>query len=320
MRWSHYDTHGRPNTIAYPSGITASYGYNAHGYLATVDDTATATEGVLETYDTMDAYGNVTQVTYGNGVKTQRAFAANNGRPTNINSTRSKGDNTTVQQKNEYQWQSNGQLQSRISHVGSMNARKEDFVYDHLNRLKSATTYLNGGTNASRTLETTYYKLGNIKTKTSSVTADVDVTSYDYGSGTAAPGHHAVTSASIGGNAHTFSYDTEGNMTQYDCTPATCEDKYIGWNDRNLPTTVTLGDSLTDTTPTAKDEFAYGPDGQRYYKKSTWDDAGTLRTEHTFYVGRFEEVLPGDQPDYSSIKKTRVTAPCCMCTLLPQMA
>jgi len=66
-----------------------------------------------------------------------------------------------------YQWQSNGQLQSRISHVGSMNARKEDFVYDHLNRLESATTYLNGSTNASRTLETTYFKLGNIKTKTS---------------------------------------------------------------------------------------------------------------------------------------------------------
>ena len=302
-----YDIHGRPKTIAYPSGITASYGYNAHGYLATVDDTATATTGVLETYDTMDAYGNVTKVTYGNGVVTQRAFAANSGRPTDIDSTRGKGDNTTVQQKNEYQWQSNGQLQSRISHVGSMNARKEDFVYDHLNRLKSATTYLNGGTNASRTLETTYDKLGNIDTKTSSVTADVNVTDYGYGSGTTAPGHHAVTSASIGGNAHTFSYDTEGNMTRYDCTPATCEDKYIGWNKRNLPTTVTLGDSLTDTTPTAKDEFAYGPNGQRYYKKSTWDDAGTLRTEHTFYVGRFEEVLYGDPPDYSSIQKTRVT-------------
>ncbi len=211
----------------------------------------------------MDAYGNVTQVTYGNGVVTQRAFAANSGRPTTINSTRSKGDNTTVQQKNEYLWQSNGQLQSRLSGaaVGSMNARKEDFVYDHLNRLESAKTYLNGGTSASRTLATTYDKLGNIKNKTSSVTADVNVTGYGYGSGTAAPGHHAITSVSIGGNALTFSYDAEGNMTQYDCTPATCEDKYIGWNARNLPTTVTLGDSLTDTTPTAKDEFAYGPNG-----------------------------------------------------------
>ena len=82
-----YDTHGRPNTIAYPSGITASYGYNDHGYLVTVDDTVTATEGVLETYTSMDAYGNVTGVTYGNGVKTQRSFAANSGRPTMINSS-----------------------------------------------------------------------------------------------------------------------------------------------------------------------------------------------------------------------------------------
>ena len=300
--YTYYDNDGRLKTIAYPSGITASYGYNAHGYLATVDDTATT--GVLETYNALDAYGNVTKVTYGNSVVTQRAFAANSGRPTDIDSTH---NSTTVLQKNEYLWQSNGQLQSRISHVGSMNARKEDFVYDQLNRLESATTYLNGGTNASRTLETNYDKLGNLKNKTSSVTADVEVTGYDYGSGMGTPNHHKVNGASIGGNAHTFSYDTEGNMTRYDCTPATCEDKYIGWNDRNLPTTVTLGDSLTDTTPTAKDEFAYGPNGQRYYKKSTWDDAGTLRTEHTFYVGRFEEVLYGDPPNYSSIQKTRVT-------------
>ena len=199
------------------------------------------------------------------------------------------------------------QLSAKDS-AGYRNTVSFDFTaLGELRQQIDANTYLNGSTNASRTLATTYDKLGNIDTKTSTVTADVDVTSYDYGSGTAAPGHHAVTSASIGGNAHTFSYDAEGNMTRYDCTPATCEDKYIGWNARNLPTTVTLGDSLTDTTPTAKDEFAYGPNGQRYYKKSTWDDAGTLRTEHTYYVGRFEEVLPGDQPDYSSIQKTRVT-------------
>ena len=116
---------------------------------------------------------------------------------------------------------------------------------------------MNGGTNASRTLETTYYKLGNIKTKTSSVTADVGVTDYGYGSGTAAPGHHAVTRASIGGNAHTFSYDADGNMTQYDCTSATCEDKYIGWNKRNLPTTVTQGDSAHWRNTSRH------PDGQR---------------------------------------------------------
>ena len=199
------------------------------------------------------------------------------------------------------------QLSAKDS-AGYRNTVSFDFTaLGELRQQIDANTYLNGSTNASRTLATTYDKLGNIDTKTSSVTADVNVTDYGYGSGTAAPGHHAVTSASIGGNAHTFSFDADGNMTQYDCTPATCEDKYIGWNKRNLPTTVTLGDSLADTTPTAKDEFAYGPNGQRYYKKSTWDDAGALRTEHTFYVGRFEEVLPGDQPDYSSIQKTRVT-------------
>ena len=214
-------------------------------------------------------------------------------------------------QKNEYNWQSNGQLQSRISHVGSENTRREDFDYDHLNRLTEANTFLNSETSASRTLTTSYDKLGNIKKKTSSVTADVKVTGYGYGSGNNTPDHHKVNSASIGGAAHTFAYDADGNMEEYDCTAADCEDKYIGWNKRNLPTMVSLGGSPPGVTPvvdpTVKDEFAYGPNGQRYYKKSTWDDASETRTEHTFYVGRFEEVLSGDQPAYSSIQKTRVT-------------
>ena len=64
--YTYYDNDGRLKTITYPSGITASYGYNAHGYLATVDDTATT--GVLEMYDTMDAYGNVTQVNYSTAI------------------------------------------------------------------------------------------------------------------------------------------------------------------------------------------------------------------------------------------------------------
>lgn len=74
-----------------------------------------------------------------------------------------------------------------------------------------------------------------------------------------------------------------------------------------MPTTVVIGSSLTDPTPTAKDEFAYGPDGQRYYKKTSWDDSGTQRVEYTFYVGGFEELITdSSNPSYKAIKKTRV--------------
>ncbi len=75
------------------------------------------------------------------------------------------------------------------------------------------------------------------------------------------------TAATIGGETHTFDYDADGNITEYDCTSSTCvDDKYIDWNGRNLPARITVGDSKTDPEPTARDEFAYGPDGARYHR------------------------------------------------------
>ena len=69
----------------------------------------------------------------------------------------------------------------------------EEFAYDPLGRLKTATTRLSNI--ASRTLSHTYDANGNLKSKTSSVNADMGATSYTYGAGTAGP--HAVTGATI---------------------------------------------------------------------------------------------------------------------------
>ena len=70
--------------------------------------------------------------------------------------------------------------------------------------------------------------------------------------------------ATIDGKSHTFGYDADGNITGYDCTSTDCgDDRFIDWNGRNLPSRITLGASQEDATPTARDEFAYGPDGAR---------------------------------------------------------
>ena len=59
----------------------------------------------------------------------------------------------------------------------------------------------------------------------------------------------------------------------------------------------------------ARGEFAYGPGGARYYKKSTWTvegtapDPDTYPTEHTFYVGGFKEVIGAAD----SVQTTQVT-------------
>ena len=106
------------------------------------------------------------------------------------------------------------------------------------------------------------------------------------------------------GNAH----DADGNIEKYDCVPATCDDRFVEWSGRNLPVRITLGDSKTDKIPTARDEFAYGPDGARYYRKATYKDAdGDLRTERTYHVGSFEELLPHSGAEHASIMRTRAS-------------
>ena len=112
---------------------------------------------------------------------------------------------------------------------------------------------------------------------------------------------------------HTLTHDASGRVTNYDRANSD-EDRYLGWNARHLPTTVTVGDSLADTTPKARDEFLYGPDGQRYYKKSTWEVEGagdadsTYPVEHTYYAGAHREVVRVGDTVNASIATSAVSA------------
>ena len=76
---------------------------------------------------------------------------------------------------------------------------------------------------------------------------------------------------------------------------------------------VTEGSSAATTSPTAREEFRYGPSGSRYLRTSTWRPpanslGGTAtRRARTFHAGGFEEthVAAGDRT--SVITRTRVT-------------
>jgi len=279
--------------MTYPSGIQLENGYNARGYLSTVTDTATST--ILKTLSKVDAFGNITLENYGNGVKTARVVDAKTGRLTDIDTTLGNASF----QNNQYAWQSNGILESR-TRVNASTTLREDFGYDGLNRLEKSESFVNSV--LSRTLDTAYDIRGNLSAKTSSIAADTDVTNYQY-----TTGKNRLSSVTIGGAGYALGYDLNGNIEQYD-RAGSGDDRFIAWNARNLPTTVVVGNSLEDTTPTAKDEFDYGPDGQRYYKKSTWDDSGTQWVEHTFYVGSFEELITDTSNDtqLDSVQKSRI--------------
>ncbi|WP_445357450.1 RHS repeat-associated core domain-containing protein [Microbulbifer sp. ANSA002] len=276
-----YDSYGRTNKVVYPNSVEAHYRYNARGYMQSLSSDA-AGNNPLQTFDSINAWGQVEQESYGNGLITNRTYDPDTGR---LQTIKTGGGQV---QNNEYRWRSNGTLQSRLTYNASQALQKqEDFSYGGLNRLRHATMKVGG----DRVLSTQYDKLGNILAKTSSVSNDTQVSGYQYGEfGNAGP--NAVSSVTINGVSHSLHYDANGAIERYDA--ASGDDKWISWNARQLPTEIVLGSSQSDSTPTARDRFHYGPDGQRFYRESSWMEDGQLKTEKAFIVGSYEEQIPAD--------------------------
>ncbi len=295
LRTFSYGSHGRLDTYSLPSGITIEQQYNSRGYLSALVNQATSQ--ALQTFNQADQFG-VTQETYGNGVVTQRSYDQQTGRIETIDTAVSG----TVIQDLDYAWRSNGSLQHRFSTTHGGTVREEQFTYDALNRLRQAKTLIDS--NPQRDLDYDYNKLGNLLTKTSTHSADTQVTGYQYGTTTNA-GPHAVSQASINGSSVTLHYDLNGAITQYARSGQL--DTFIEYNAANQPRTIVVGTSLTDTNPAGKDEFNYGPDGERYYKKATYlDSSSAQHIEHTFYVGRFEETVLATNSVTDTLKKSQV--------------
>ncbi len=280
-----HDAHGRLSTVTHPSGLTVGHAYNARGYLWRLTDNAD--QSSLVTYSKANARGQTTEESYGNGTTTRRSFDARSGRLTGIDTALG----AAAIQDDAYAWRTDGLLQSRRSGTGAA-ARTETFVHDRLGRLKEASTPLSGG--GARTLSMAYDRLGNLTSRASSVAGDLDVAVTAFGAGPAAPGPTAATTVTVGASTHTLSYDAGGRVTRDDDGGADGTDRHFEWNARGLLKRAVAGASLADPAPESAEEYAYGPDGERYYRRSAWrDESGdgdpTHPVEHRFYVGSFEE-------------------------------
>ena len=107
------------------------------------------------------------------------------------------------------------------------------------------------------------------------------------------------------GTSQTLTYDSNGAITKYD-EAGTNIDRYIQYNAANQPTQIVVGTGLNDSSPEAKDEFAYDPDGQRYARKITWQDNGTTKSESISYIGGVEYITYTGHDSLLSTYKTRV--------------
>ncbi|MDE0451526.1 MAG: hypothetical protein OXI90_07145 [Gammaproteobacteria bacterium] len=300
-----YDDYGRLSSTTYPSSamnaVTVGYEYNEHGYRSKLKHGSTELVKVTE----QTARGQSAAETYGNGARTWRSYDKL-GRLTDIDTVR-RG---TKIQDNTYAWRSDGSLQRRTARAGSR-VRREYFAYDYLNRLTRAATHIAGAATASRTLAFGYDLRGNLKTRTSDVSGDDNVTSaYPETS-------NRLISATVGDVPYTFPHDTSGHIEQYECKDpdendevdpcADVDDTFIDWNARGLAEKVTVGESKTADTPAARDSFRYGPDGARYFKKSEWTvgsgAAATLKTSRKYYAGAYEKTVTAGG---ETVERTRI--------------
>jgi RHS repeat-associated protein len=287
-----YDTAGRLSTVAYPN-LTMTRAYTANGYLHQYKNGST----VVHEFTDTDAFGNLTHERFwGNASQTTRTFDAGTGVVRTIQS------GTTATPKSvqdlEVVWRSNGSVYKRIDHrntAGTGDDYTDTFTYDTLERLtKQATTV-----GATRTLDFAYDAYGNLTSKVSNINAapaDLDATAFAYGT---AGKPHRLTSVTIRGVANTLSYDSNGNITQYDA--ASGDDTTLQYDAQNYVKSITVG-----ATPTARDEFWYDPDGQRFLGRETWQESGT-KSRVTAYVGAYEELIPASNSTYSKIQRIQAT-------------
>jgi len=275
-----YDAQGRLSSVSYPSGFTTTQSYSNLGYLTKLFEGAKQLQSIEE----VNAFNQTTLIKHGDqGLQTRKVYGARGQlqqlQTGNINTPKAIQDI-------EYKWNLDRSLHQRIDKRNSA-ATGDDvtdtFTYDSLFRLSEQTT---SGT-ASRTLSFSYDDFGNITQKqiTSGMGAgDSNATNYDY-SDSASP--HRLLSVNLDGVHNDLIYDDNGNITRYDSLSG--EDTFIDYDGQNQVTQITLGNSTSETNPTARDEFWYGPDGGRFLHRETWQENGT-QEKITTYLGNFEEV------------------------------
>ena len=269
-----YGEYGRPFQKFDASDDFAGvrYHYNSAGYLAKISESAVAVPATpggattapvaYYTVTAMNARGQVTGATLGNGVVLDRTYQADSGylhtmKATNLSSQELQKLTLTFDELGNLTRRQDQGL-SKLMGAPAKNV-DEEFTYDNLNRL--LTTRIAG--EASANVDTTHDARGNILSKSG-------VGAYAYG----AASNRLVSVTPSGGTAMTYAYDSNGNLTSGD-------GRTLSYTSFDKPHTITKGADQTV-------KFAY--DGERArYKRSVTTGTGTNAvTTTTYYVGNVE--------------------------------
>jgi RHS repeat-associated protein len=214
----------------------------------------------------MNAFGQITQETLGNGVVTNRAYDKVTSWLTAATAGVGGGSGLLNQ---SYEEDENGNVTQRQDNNHGLT---ENLFYDADYRLTCAT--LTSGCSTP----TFVYDAGDAGP--GNITTQIGVGTYTYpAAGQTRP--HAVTSINgtfNGINNPAFTYDANGNMTNRASSSAN-----VTWSSYNYPTVV----SATDATGTEEVQFNYGPDRERW--EQIYTVSGT--TEQTYYIGGLMDLV-----------------------------
>lgn len=260
-----YPNSDRVKQQTYPTANGTAFNitnlYNSRGYLYRTENAAT--KAAYWIANEMDAQGNVTKFTLGNGVTTAQTYQPDTGYLASIDSQK----NTSTIQYLDYSFDAIGNLKYRRDLVKGYS---EYLSYDNINRLTSSTVSGLHSNYSNFTYDTN--GLGNLKSKTG-------VGTYTYGSpnqGCAikTAGPHAVTQISGGfmQPAASYCYDKNGSM--------------ISGGNRSI--SYTPFDKPKDINRNGKSvSFSYGPNRNRIQKS---DQTGIT----TYINGVYEKTVKGN--------------------------
>jgi RHS repeat-associated protein len=231
-----YDSYyGRPVGQRFPNGETVQVIYSAYGEAVAEQDPATGTE--YRRLDSVNARGQATQETFGNGVVLTPQYLATTGQLTELRYSKNGSD----LRKLGYGYDVFGNLTRQTLNGGQS---QEDYQYDQLHRLVQS---LRSGA-ASGTVSYGFDAAGNFTKKTdfSANTANA----YVYTGGSCGGGANAVKQITLANNTlRTFCYDANGNLTSDNAGLS------LKYDHQNMLTVAQRG--------ALRDDFRYGADGAR---------------------------------------------------------
>jgi RHS repeat-associated protein len=278
-KWAYDANYGRLKGREYASGEMVFYTFGVNGHLSGEWRPWSGANGGHTPYYTVNAYsarGGAQHIAYANGVEAIITAAESTGDLTGILYQRVQ-TRTALADLRYFYGDAFGNLTRRDDRVASAS---EQFTYDNLQRLDTATVTWTNGT-PTRTVNYDYDAVGNLLEK-----SDFG-RSYQYGdasrSGDSNAGPHAVrqVARTDGQVIRDFQYDAAGNMT-------VGNGRIVDYNVFNKPIKIREGAGVT--------EMRYGPDLSLTVRKqgartTYYSDGyqlvtmgGTVQSERT-YIG-----------------------------------